>query len=332
MPRPLRIIVPNFYFEDSFVDNVVHALREMGHEVRTAPRRSTQRSLSPVRIATGFAIQKLFPDRLPPAEKWLLKEIKTYRADVLLALTQQFSEETLREVRRSGVGVRVAWWGDTPANMRRMGLLTPEWDAIFLKDPDGVKKFRRVGLNAHLLHEAMNPAWHRPVAKSRNPSVAIVGNFYGFRQYLAARLLDDGFPLAMYGPPVSRWCHPEIRRLHTGRYIVREEKSRVFGESVASLNSTDLSEGNSLNCRAFEIAGAGGLQLIERRTIIEECFVPGKELLVFDSYEELAEHVRWAERFPGEADRIREAAARRALAEHTYQHRIRRILEECGLP
>jgi spore maturation protein CgeB len=111
-----------------------------------------------------------------------------------------------------------------------------------------------------------------------------------------------------------------------GRYIVREEKSRVFGEALACLNTFSLAEGNSLNCRAFEIAGAGGLHVMEARPIVNECFDPGKEVLTFSTFEELIDHLSRAGEAPREMESIRADAARRALSEHTYRHRIERIL------
>jgi spore maturation protein CgeB len=244
---------------------------------------------------------------------------------VFLAPTQVITERTLSELKKAGTGARVAWWGDPPANMQRIGLLTDEWDLIFFKDPHAVRKFRRVGLNAHLLHEAMNPAWHKPLARQANNDIVVAGNFYEYRQLLVRRLLQRGVSVALYGGRLPAWVHPEIARRHSRRYIVREEKSRVFGAALACLNSTQIAEGNSLNCRAFEIAGAGGLHLMEYRPIVSECFEPGKEVLTFDSLEELFDHIERARRFPGEMQQIRDAAAHRALAEHTYRHRLETI-------
>ena len=132
--------------------------------------------------------------------------------------------------------------------------------------------------------------------------------------------------LGIYGsrPPV--WSAPVYKKVHRGKYIVREDKSRVFGEGLACLNSLQMAEGNSLNCRAFEVSGAGGLHLMEYRPIIQECFEPGKEVLTFASMEELVDHIERARNFPDEARRIREASAKRALSEHTYRHRLERML------
>lgn len=320
----MRIAIPAIPYSDSFADNVAFTLRKMGHEVvmRRPVGHRTLRVLSSI-DRVGVRLQRGY---LTAADRWLLRCIRDNAVDVILAVTQVVNEEVLAEARRRGVRKRIAWWGDAPANLTRWGLLTREWDLVALKDPDGVAKFKRVGMNAILLHEAMNPAWHRPVAVQANDAIAVVGNFYAYRQVMVRLLQDRGVQVALYGSPLPFWALPELKRAHTGRYVVGEEKSRVFGEALACLNSTSLAEGNSLNCRAFEIAGAGGLQLIEAKPIISECFEPQTELLVYDTLEELFATIDRARRAPQEMDRVRRAGARRALAHHTYAHRLEILL------
>jgi spore maturation protein CgeB len=118
---------------------------------------------------------------------------------------------------------------------------------------------------------------------------------------------------------------------HTGRYLVKKEKSVAFGEALACLNSFSVAEGDSLNCRAFETAGAGGLQLIEDRPSISGCFDPGTEILPFSGIDELFEYLARARREPNWAASVRAAGAKRALAEHTYRHRLNSILRLAGL-
>jgi spore maturation protein CgeB len=255
----------------------------------------------------------------------VLRLAKEVRPDMVLSLTRGLHPEILAELARLCPGRRVLWWGDPPANSRRWGMLDPGWDFVFAKDAAAVRKLRLVGRNAHVLHEAMNPYWHRPVGGQANDAVAVVGNPYAFRQAICVRLMENGVPVLVYGPRPPVWSHPLYRKAHTGKYVVREEKSRVFGEALACLNTFQLAEGDSLNCRAFEVAGAAGLQLIEYRPAIEECFEPGKEVWPFSTFDELMAHIERARRYPEEARKVREAGARRALAEHTYRHRLERI-------
>ena len=131
--------------------------------------------------------------------------------------------------------------------------------------------------------------------------------------------------MALYGRRPPRWSAEPVRKAHRGRYVIREEKSRVFGSGLACLNSTALSEGDALNCRAFEIAGACGLQLIEDKPSVAGCFEPGAEVLTFGSADDIHEHLGRARKDRGWAMKVREAGCRRAHAEHTYAHRLGEI-------
>lgn len=327
MNRPKTVLISGPIFKDTFADNIIDTLKGMGiHPVSDEQETRTGRSAQVMHLLRDLA-ERAGADWPSAHEKRLLKLAREHKPELFLSPTIACDDAFLDQLKASGVRHCVAWWGDAPGNMKRMGLLSKKWDWIFLKDPDAVSKFRRIGLNAHLLHEAMNPSWHRPLAEQANQEVAVAGNFYGYRQFLVLELLARGVEVGLYGGRLPNWVNDEIRRRHRHRYIVREEKSRVFGEAMACLNSTQIVEGNSMNCRAFEIAGAGGLQIIEFKPIIAECFEPGKEVLTFDSLDEMMAHLDRARRFPDEVRKIRHAGAARALNEHTYRHRLGTIFK-----
>lgn len=323
----MKIVIPNFSPVDSFVDNVTFTLKRMGHDVTNMGILQNKMINSPYFRLASEVVRRINPSKLSFQENWLLRLVKEKKTDVVLMLTQTLSEEVLFEVRRKGIKV-VAWWGDTSANMKGKGLLIDEIDLIYIKDRYASSKLNCLGKNAFHLHEAMNPFWHKPISSQQNERIVIAGSFYDYRHYLTRKLLKSGIALELYGGKLPRWGDKEIRAHHTGLFVVREAKSKVFGSGLAVLNSTAMSEFNSLNCRAFEIAGAGGLQILEYREAVEECFEIGKEILVFYSYEELIEIITIAEKEKDKMRRIREAGAKRALAEHTYEHRLNRIIND----
>jgi spore maturation protein CgeB len=324
----MRILVAGPRFPDSFADNVACALEGMGHEAVTVQEQPVQAYWSLPRRLARLATERILGNRPKPEDHVLLRLARRARPDVLLALTWDIHPEVLEDMRILCGGRRVLWWGDVPANSQRWGLANPGWDRVYTKDATAVSKLQLAGRSAGLLHEAMNPRWHRPIAARKSDAVIVAGNYYALRQAILARLLRAGVPLELYGPRPPRWSDPEIAGRWSGKYVTREDKSRVFGEGMACLNTFAFSETNSLNCRAFEIAGAGGLQLVERRPALEQCFSPGEEVLAFETFEELLAHIERARRAPAEVERIRQAGARRALAEHTYRHRLEKILAD----
>ncbi len=318
----IRILIAGYSYEDSLADNVRCALEEMGHEVRTLGDVSHASYYAPWRSNLRAAMERARKKAIDPDGRRLIRIARSFRPEIVLALTREYTPDVLMDLKRISKPILIMWWGDPAAHTRRLGLVDEHWDLLFLKDAIAAQKTRLIRDDVYLLHEAMNPRWHRPITTQNNQSIVVAGNWYGFRQALANRLMKDGVSMELYGPTPPIWALPAIRRAHSGRYIVREEKSRVFGEALACLNSFQYSEGNTLNQRAFEIAGAAGLQLIEHRPIINEYFEPDKEILIFRTYDELLDLIERARKDPGSMRRIREAGTRRALAEHTYRHRL----------
>ena len=315
---------------DSFVSNVAHTLKSMGHDVVLRPPKDSkvadqlQRVAGKIKTIFTGAYLKFWENRY-------IDDVKATHPDMVMCFTRGLSDQTLQTMRQLGVQYIVAWWGDSPANMIREGVASPLWDAVFLKDGFAVDRLKVVGVNAFLLHEAMNPAWHHPVNVDQNDHCVFAGNAYRVRQLLISRLAADGYQVKLYGYYLPSWITPEVRTAFQGYPVHCKQKSRVFSAALACINNMQLAEGNSLNCRAFEIAGAGGLQIMEHRPAISACFEPGREILTYKSYEELTEHLDKAQRYPREMKKIRAAAAKRARAEHTYRHRIETIFNTLGI-
>lgn len=317
----MRIIIPNYSLDDNFTNNVAYTLVKMGHEVLTVPK-PTQLLSHRMMHLMQIVYDRVMPMRLMPQEKWLRSVHKSYRPDLVLALTQELDEELLSELKQAGA-VTVSWWGDTPANMRKQGLLVKNWDWVFIKDRYAAFKLNTLGINAEFLPEAMNPDWHIRNYGKIGSNLCFAGNVYNYRHFLIRQLIEHGLTeITLFGDRPPRWAAPEVKAVYKNRFIVKEEKSRIFGESFACINSTAMSEGNSLNCRAFEIAGAAGLQIMEYRPAIEDCFEPEHEIVTYSSVTELVEKVERLKKDSSLAEKVRLAGHRRALSEHTYQHRI----------
>lgn len=325
----MKIIIPNYILEDSFVDNVRVTLEKMGHTVISPSIKSSLISFKYVHLIEEI-YSMAYPKKLTNQEKWLKSIIKNVNADILLTMTQSISEEILLEAKKKNI-ITIAWWGDTAANMRKQGLLCHGWDFIYIKDKYAAFKLKTLGLNAHYLPEAMNPLWHKPLynINSINNSILFAGNTYDYRHFLIRQLLDKSdFDMKIYGFSPPKWADDRISNIFLNKYIIKEEKSLEFGKALACINSTAMSEGNSLNCRAFEIAGAAGLQIMEYRPAIEDCFEIGKEILVFSSIEELIEQLKRYAVDKVESQKIRLNAHNRAITSHTYEIRLNNIFSK----
>ena len=60
---------------------------------------------------------------------------------------------------------------------------------------------------------------------------------------------------------------------------------------------------------------------------LPDLFEPGKECLVFASAEEMVEQMERVRKSPAEFNAVAQAGRRRVLAEHTWGHRIRKLMD-----
>jgi spore maturation protein CgeB len=80
------------------------------------------------------------------------------------------------------------------------------------------------------------------------------------------------------------------------------------------------------NQRLFELAAIGVPQVVDNRADLPLAFDTGRELITFDTGSELRLLVQELIQNPTTAERLAQAGRRRALAEHTYMHRLGAIL------
>lgn len=181
----------------------------------------------------------------------------------------------------------------------------------------------------------VDPTAYRPLALPASKSgIAFVGSSYGrlavglVRQDLLRPLI--GLGLRVYGDPGWRTV-PGFEASYAGGPIRTDEANRVYNEAAAVVNvhHTQWRSGTSL--RTFAIAAAGGFQVIDWRPGLDRLFSTGEEIVVYRSAEELVGLVaEYLDDVPAR-ERIARAGRERVLREHTYAHRIRRILSDCGL-
>ena len=240
--------------------------------------------------------------------------------------------ETVARLRGTGIPA-VFWFPDPAGSVGRHLWLAAPYERIYLKDPALTHHLASLtGVDVQYLPEACNPLWHRATERDRpgdDPRLLMVGSMYPARLLLLNRLRRDGVPVTIHGPSPRGFLPRQLTsELHFGAPLYRGAKARRFRRALGVLNSMHPTEMNSVNARLFETAGCGGASITEYRPGLRELFEPGSEVLTFNTYEELVRAVRALEDDPSLAQRIGDAASARAHREHTYAHRLTRILTE----
>lgn len=314
---------------DYFAENVRDALEHNGLVVAhlgTARLHHSNRLLTTSRMLATQAIPTL-DER---GQRHIVRAAVDAGCEVVINLDQGLMPGTVQLLKRAGM--RVAFWfPDSVANMGRQFMLLAPYDAIFFKEPHIVNNLRAtLDLPVYYLPECCNPRWHRPMVDAgTEPYLVIAGNMYASRVRLLERLVAKGIPLRLYGGGFPRWLgETSIRRAHTGRYITREEKARVFRSATGVLNTMHLSEVAGVNARLFEAAGCGAAVLTDSRPTVAELFSIGHEVLVFDDFDSLVDQAIRLLEETGLTSHLGDAAARRAHRDHTYDLRVSEILDK----
>lgn len=175
---------------------------------------------------------------------------------------------------------------------------------------------------------AVDPELFAPGPAARHPEMLFIASRTPFREAVV-RGLDSS--ALIIGTDWSGLARDGIHRVQNQK-IGRNHLIRFYQRHQAVLNvRNEANVEHGLNQRSFEPLACGALVLNDDLPDLPLCFDPGREILVYRDADELnvlAERVRRDRAF---AVGVAEAGRRRVLAEHTYGHRVRVILNDLNL-
>lgn len=312
---------------DSFADNLVATAKRLGHDVlglgSARPRVRRQRVKSLVEIVAERSPRVKFA-----LERKLVDDAVAFAPEVVVSVDRRVSQRALHAITAGGARSAL-WFPDPVHNLGRHDVFLAGYDRLFFKNPILAKQLTDVyGLPAVYLPEGANPAWHRPLGEyGTSPEIVMAGNIHPTRAILVDRLLAAGVPVRIFGTFPADWIgFPRVRAAHARRYIAREEKSRIFRSAIAVLNNLHPAEFAGANCRLFEATAAGAVVLTESRPGMESLFEYGREVLKFESFDELVAHYHMLVAEPDRGRAIADAAAVRAARDHTWDQRLEQLL------
>ena len=324
----MRVMVVGPTDPDSFADNVGSTLARMGHQTLLAgPVRKGAKSRF---IRNGLEILSEKLSKLDEFQQRHLASIAIdFAPDAIITVDRRLNQAMVADlVKVAPVGL---WFPDAVSSMGRHDMFLAPYTKLYLKNPTLVDRLRRVnGLNVTYLPEAANAIWHRPLVDyGSRPEIVMAGNLHPTRVLLLQRLIAAGIPIVCFGSQLPRWISaPTVSSVHQGTQVYREQKAHTFRAARGVLNNLHPAEYAGANCRLFEAAGCGSAVLTEWRDGMDSLFTRDVEALAFESFEELLE---LCTRLLDDIDfgrEVADAAAARVAAEHTYEHRLVRILSD----
>lgn len=271
---------------------------------------------------------------------------KVHRPDMVLVLNGvAFPAEQAERLRALGIPTAV-WFTDDPYYTDWTAQIAPRYDHVFTLEKSCLSFYRALGCRSvHYLPFAADPRTYRPkpVDSSFRSEICFIGTAFWNRVELIDRIAGylsrrktiiagwwwdrlKNYHLLSDRIRLGEWMSPEMTAsYYHGAKIVINLHRRADDRSI-NFNSSGVAA-VSPNPRTFEILGCGTLQLTDAREDLPDWYEPGKEIVTFNSAEELVERIDYYLRHEEERREIALNGLTRTMAEHTYQDRLQKMMD-----
>ncbi len=297
--------------------NFLPALRNLGHEVA---------------LFDSFD-RSAYPD-FAELNRGFLSAVQRERPDLIFCVLMGYElwSETLALAKQASGACLINWATDDSWKYEEFSrLAAPSFDIYATTYASALDKAARDGLANFTLTQWAAPAslllQPKPAGECRYP-VSFIGAAYGNRRRWVAELLERGIAVACFG---HGWENGVVATDEVSRIINDSVVSLNFGDSGRVLQGGRMVRSRQIKARVFEVPAVGGCLLTEIAEGIGEYFVPGEEIETFASIAELAAKIRYLLDAPAIRDRIARAGHERTGREHTYEIRLKKLLEKVPL-
>ncbi|MBM3324218.1 MAG: glycosyltransferase, partial [Calditrichaeota bacterium] len=341
--RPLRILVPIPIYGGSVptARYCARALQSIGHRIDILDCTGYHFALESLKAITHRKQHRNMLQAMLTAflAETIVARALDWKADSVLALAQTpLTSQALQELRREGI-VSAMWFVEDYHLFTYWKELAPFYDYFFAIQKDNFpRELQHIGQrNFHYLPAAACRYAHRPMQltsdeQSRYGSdLSFVGAGYYNRVQSFRRLLNYDFRIWGSDWPEDGLLAPKYQE--KSRRVESEEAVRIFCASRINLNLHSSPThagvdpfGDFVNPRTFEIAACGAFQLVDKRKYLPELF-DESEVALFQSVEELPGKMDYFLAHSQERVEMAQRARERVLKEHTYEHRMKELVE-----
>jgi hypothetical protein len=286
--------------------------------------------------ACGASARELFPWTCRMERgKWpyevLAAQIRHYRPDVLLNQAMDMIEPAALREFKPLVG-RLVGQHASPPLQEEAG-----WGAYDLAVSSfmpRVEWFRQKGLRAELNRLGFDRrVLERVGTRDRDIPVSFVGSFLDMhtsRTAVLERLVDAGVPLKIWGMvPAGGLERSPLRDCYMGPAWGLQMYD-VLARSKIVVNHHGNVPPYANNLRLFESTGSGAMLLTDDKPNLGELFRVGAEVVAYRDAEECVDRVRHYLAHEAERAAIAKAGQRRTLADHSFEIRMRELIEIIG--
>lgn len=290
-----------------------------------------------------------------------IKEInKEYRVDLFFTYysSRHILPEVIDKIKDLGI-ITVNFYCNNIHQFDLVSEIAPHYDYCMFPEREALQKYIDVGANPVHIQMAANPDIYKPYPLNREYDVTFVGQNYLSRQDYMEYLYRNGIDVHAWGPNWENALMPSKRgmvnrvksKLGLNKQVLPktnvngplsdEELINMYSRSKISLNFSEVvvSDKNydsgaikrHIRLRDFEAPMSGAFYITGYQDELKEYYEIDKEIVCYDTKEELLEKIRYYLKHPDEAEAIRIAGHKRALKDHTWENRFKELFNKIGL-
>ena len=272
--------------------------------------------------------------RIALMNKSLIKRCLTAKPDlILIDAGELIYPQTLAEIKKRIRVKIVNWLLDDPFRQHWKNVVASFslYDRLFVFDAHYLSRFKQEGASKiEYLPCAYDPDIYKPFALDEKESEQL-GNDLCFSGTITRHRLEMLSQLSRFDLGIWSWNPGALRKIKSlsEKYRGRawgEFLNRVFNASKIILNIHHPQSVWGVNMKTFEIAGSGGFQLVDKKKDIDNFFEAGKDIVTYETIDELSELIEYYLKHPQKRRDIADSAQRRVKEKHTYRQRLQSLI------
>lgn len=337
----MNIAIIGKFYSEGFGLHIEEALQDMGHtsqridpEVQFMQYNFLGQRVKNINKTLYQQVFFKIPSVRNRKSKEIYNSLKAKNIDLTIVLHDFLTHDEVIEIKKITKSPVLLWFPDAISNFQKSMFFTAGYDHLFFSDKYIVSKLSsEFNLNTHYLPQCFSTFKHKKVDLSDSDldtyqcDITNAGNLYPSRAALYKHLTKYHFK--MWGYPPAIWLKvPELEKIVMNKAVFNEDKSKAFLAAKIVLNNLHPAVIDGVNKRTFEIPACGGFQISSYREATNELFEVGKEIICYQNLNDLKEKIEYYLNPNNEEERlvIAQAGYKRALKEHTYQHRLQQML------
>lgn len=287
----------------------------------------------------------------------LVRKCKQFKPDLIFTFIfrNELLPESLNEIKKYSK-ISTTWMADDKWRWEDIGKkYCKTFDYVITTDPGAIPKYQKVGYdNAILSQWAVDQEVYKNKNIQKDIPVSFVGRDNAWRRFVVKELARKGIKVQCYGfgwdngrvtqeemidvfnrskinLNISNSVKFNLKYLLDFNFVWNKDISlprnvyTIFGPQLHTIVSKKRKE--DIKARFFEVTGSGGFLLSYGVEHLEDYFDVGKDLVVYDSIDDLASKIYYYLGKDEEREDIASSGYKRVREEHTYEQRFREIFE-----